>query len=264
LDGFLGTAGLSQLSDASGIGQVLFASACGLSLYSASPALVEKANNTFVFILAGCLIGIIGVGAGSADFSSLVDLSNQHPEQVPNAFPIIFLSLGFQNVVPTVVKRLEGDRGKITKAIITGTSIPTLMFVAWNAVVLGNTKGADLANMDPVALLQSAEGGNSVLGNLIRTFSTLALVTSLISFVYGLLDAWADVFSLPREGPDFEKWKTPLFVSSLCLHWRCLWQTQIYSTRRWILVVHSVSVLFSWFSHRLWCGPKGMATNSSH
>jgi tyrosine-specific transport protein len=211
LDGFLGTAGLSQLSEVAGIGQVLFASACGLSLYSASPALIEKANNTFVFVLAGCLVGIIGIGAGSADFSSLVDLSNQHPEQVPNAFPIIFLSLGFQSVVPTVVKRLEGDRGKITKAIIAGTSIPTLMFVAWNAVVLGNTLGADLTNVDPVALLRSAEGGNSVFGNLIGAFSTLALVTSLISFVYGLLDAWADVFSLPRDGPDFEKWKAPLF-----------------------------------------------------
>lgn len=49
------------------------------------------------------------------------------------------------------------------------------------------------------------------MGYLVTTFSSLALVTSLIGFVYGLLDGWTDVFGLPTEGPAFEKWKAPLF-----------------------------------------------------
>jgi tyrosine-specific transport protein len=151
-------------------------------------------------------------GAESADFGSLLDLSNQHPENVPNAFPIIFLSLVYQSVVPTAVNQLEGDRSKITKAIIGRTTVPTLMFLAWNAVVLGNVQGADLTNIDPVAFLQSAEGpGSAVLGSLVGGFSSLALITSLIAFSYALMNAWTDVFQLPSEGPDFEKWKAPLF-----------------------------------------------------
>lgn len=212
LDGGLSGLGLDGISNVPGIGQVLFAGTCGLGLYGASPSLVEKANSLFVLVLGAAFLGIVVLGATTADFASLVDISNQHPENVANAFPIIFLSLVYQNIVPTVVKQLEGDRKKIKQAIVIGTTLPTLMFVAWNAVVLGNVQGADLANVDPMALLQSGEGRGPLLGNLVSTFSSLAIVTSLIGFVYGLLDALTDVMNLPRDGPIYEKWKAPLFL----------------------------------------------------
>jgi len=78
---------------------------------------------------------------------------------VVDAIPIIFLSLVYHNVVPTVVNQLEGYRSRITKAIAYETSIPTLMFLAWNAVVLSNVGGAALdidgvaATIVPVAIL---------------------------------------------------------------------------------------------------------------
>lgn len=214
LDVALNGLGFNGITDVPGIGQVLFAGTCGLGLYAASPSVVEKANSLFVVVLGTAFLGIVGLGATTADFSALVDLSNQHPENVAGAFPIIFLSLVYQNIVPTVVKQLEGDREKIKQAIVTGTTLPTLMFVAWNAVVLGNLQGADQAgnNVDPLALLQSGMvGGGPLLGNLVSTFSSLAIVTSLIGFVYGLLDALTDVMDLPRDGPIYEKWKAPLF-----------------------------------------------------
>lgn len=199
-----------------GFPQAAFATTIGLGLFVAKPATIEAANNVFVSILAVVFLGIIGLGASTANFQSLIDPVNQHPEQVVDALPIIFLSLVYHNVVPTVVNQLEGDRSKITKAILYGTSVPTLMFLAWNAVVLGNV-GFD-ANpagaVDPVALLQasaSSGGSGAILGNLVTTFSSLALMTSLIGFVYGLLDGLTDIFGLPTEGPAFEKWKAPLF-----------------------------------------------------
>jgi tyrosine-specific transport protein len=204
--------GLDTLGVPNGVPQAVFATAIAAGLYSAKPNIIEKANNVFVSILAVVFTGIIALGVGTADFHSLIEPSNQHPENVVNALPIIFLSLVYHNVVPTVVNQLEGDRSKITKAILFGTSVPTLMFVAWNAVVLGNV-GAEAAAsgvVDPVALLQSS-GGNPILGNLVTIFSSLALVTSLIGFVYGLIDGWTDVFNLPTEGPSYEKWKAPLF-----------------------------------------------------
>mmetsp|Transcript_22108 Transcript_22108/g.54656 ORF Transcript_22108/g.54656 Transcript_22108/m.54656 type:complete len:370 (-) Transcript_22108:83-1192(-) len=153
LDNILDNLGLMAKEDAlPGIGQALFASVCASGLFVASKKQVEQVNNVFVLLLAGAFAGIIGIGAQTADFGSLVNLSNQHPELVADAFPIIFLSLVFQNVVPTVVNQLEGDRGKITKAIIGGTTLPTLMFLAWNAVVLGNVQGMpDASTMDPGA-----------------------------------------------------------------------------------------------------------------
>lgn len=212
LDGLLNNAGLTDVTQVPGIGQAIFASICASGLFVASKKQVEQVNNLFVVVLAASFIGIIGIGAQSADFSSLLDLSNQHPELVVDAFPIIFLSLVFQNVVPTVVNQLEGDRSKIRKAIISGTTFPTLMFLAWNAVVLGNVQGADLSNIDPVALLRSAEGDNALLGTLVGGFSFLAVVTSLIGFTYALLDAWTDTFRIPQQGPEYEQWKPALFA----------------------------------------------------
>ena len=199
------------IGDFPGIGQVLFASAASFGLFTASPGIVEKANNVFVIVLGIAFLGIVSLGAATADFSSLISLSNQHPENVAGAFPIIFLSLVYQNIVPTVVYQLEGDRTKITQAIMLGTSIPTMMFLAWNAVVLGNVQGADFTNMAPLALLQNAQGSNALLGKLVTIFSSLAIVTSLIGFVFGLLDALTDVLDLPRDGPSFEEWKAPLY-----------------------------------------------------
>ncbi len=213
LDAFFG---FDAMGLPSGVPQLLFATTIGLGLYVADTAAIETANNVFVSLLAVAFLGIIGLGASTADFQSLIDPVNQHPEKVADAFPIIFLSLVYHNVVPTVVNQLEGDRSKITKAILYGTSVPTLMFLLWNAVVLGNV-GMDAGAggvVDPVALLQASasEGGSgAILGNLVTTFSSLALVTSLIGFVYGLIDGWTDVFGLPTEGPSFEKWKAPLY-----------------------------------------------------
>lgn len=212
-DGVLSAIGFGELASVPGIGQITFASVVGVSLYASTPGMVEKFNNVLVLALAAAFVGIIGFGAQTADFGSLVDLSNQHPEGVVNAFPIIFLSLVYQNVVPTVVTKLEGDRSKITTAIVAGTSIPTLMFLTWNAVILGNVAGADLTNIDPVAMLQSATGNGEVLGTLVTAFSSLALITSIIGFTYGLRDALTDVLELPQEGPVFDKWKAPIFAA---------------------------------------------------
>ena len=215
LDGFLSSIGLESFAGIPGSGQLLFAGAGALALYFAESSLVEKVNNVLVLAVLASFLGIVGIGAGSADFSALVNPINQHPEQVVNALPILFLSLVFQNVVPTVVNQLEGDRKKISTAIVGGTAVPLLMFLAWNGVILGNVLAADpssLGTVDPIALLQSSGHGGGLLGPLVGAFSELALVTSLIGFVYGLLDALTDVAKLPVEGPSYEMWKPALFA----------------------------------------------------
>jgi tyrosine-specific transport protein len=135
-----------------------------------------------------------------------------------NAFPILFLSLVFQNVVPTVVTQLEADRKKITTAMIMGTSIPLLMFLAWNAIILGNVAsipGALDNGVSPISFLMNEGIGGDTLSNLVGAFSELAVTTSLIGFIYGVIDALTDITKLPTKGPDFEQWKPALFAGTL-------------------------------------------------
>lgn len=215
----------SITSQIPGIGQLIFVGSGGVAVYVARQSVVEQVNNVLVLGVFASFLGILTLGAGSADFDALTSAANQHPEAVISAFPILFLSVVFHNIVPTVVAQLEGDRTKITRAITMGTTLPFLMLLAWNAVILGNVlgmvggSGAGLAaatsSTDPISILQSGTnnaGTEELLSSLVGGFSELALITSIIGFVYGLLDALTDVTGIPSEGPDFEKWRPALYA----------------------------------------------------
>uniref|UniRef100_A0A7S4WB93 Amino acid transporter transmembrane domain-containing protein n=1 Tax=Ditylum brightwellii TaxID=49249 RepID=A0A7S4WB93_9STRA len=210
---FLTSAGLGGW-ETPAICQLLFAGTIGSFLYLMKPKEVEKVNNFLVLGVAATFVSIISIGAQTADFGALVALENQHPEEVVNAFPILFLVLVFHNVVPTVVRQLEGDRQKITTAIVSGTVLPLLMFLSWNAVIIGNVIGSPdimATDFDPIALIENGQNGD-VLGGLVSIFTELAIVTSLVGFVYGLVDAITDVAGIPSSGPVYEKWRPALYA----------------------------------------------------
>lgn len=193
-----------------GASQIAFATVVGASLLLSKPAWIEQINNAMVLGVGASFLGIVAIGAQSADWSALVDPANQHPQAVIGCFPILFLALVYQNVVPTVVNNLEGDRSKITQAITLGTTAPLLMFLAWNAVCLGNSAGLE-AGTDPVALLQSGAAGG-LLAPLVTSFSVLALITSLIGFTYGLVDAWTDIFGINQKSEAFARYRPALYA----------------------------------------------------
>ena len=87
------------------------------------------------------------------------------------------------------------------------------MFLAWNAVCLGNVGTEATAGLDPVALLQNGvAGGSALLAPLVTTFSVLALITSLIGFTYGLVDAWTDVFGINQKSEAFARFRPALYA----------------------------------------------------
>jgi len=84
-------------------------------------------------------------------------------------------------------------RPQVRQAIVIGTLVPLLMFLAWEAAILGNTTGVLSSGMDPVAALQAQK---PALAPAVDAFSFLAVATSTIGFVLGLSDFIADGLSL--------------------------------------------------------------------
>jgi len=215
---------ISGIAELPGMGQILFASTIGSTLYVANKENVIKLNNALVLGVLAVFFGILGIGAQTASFSQLFSFDNQHPDQVVNALPILFLSIVYQNVVPTVVSLLEGDRKKIRNALIMGTAAPLFMLIGWNAVILGNVYGIssgitnDLlaGNLDPIHLIQSGGSGGPLLSALVSGFSELAIITSLIGFVYGMTEALGDVAGIPSTGRERDEFK-PLLYSGVIL-----------------------------------------------
>jgi amino acid permease len=95
--------------------QVLFASVLAIALYALSkfPVGIQNLNTVLVSGVVISFLGLIGIGAPTGNMSELLSPIHQHPENVISAFPIMVLSLVYQNVVPTVVTQLEYDRQKI-------------------------------------------------------------------------------------------------------------------------------------------------------
>jgi tyrosine-specific transport protein len=228
LAGFLNamTTGGDAGSMSAQAGQALLAAVGGSLLYTAKDKQVEKVNNGLVLGVFVTFLGMVACGVPSMNVPELLNPIHSHPENVLGAAPILFLSLVYHNIVPTIVTQLEGDREKIVKAIVLGTLGPLLMFIMWNGIILGNvytdiaTEASLVAgHIDPVLLLQqvaSQEAGGQLLPTLVATFSELAVVTSLISFVYGLVNAWTDVFQVSSTDEEYDtKWKPILFGATL-------------------------------------------------
>jgi tyrosine-specific transport protein len=194
------------------IGPMLFTAIMASSLYALPKRILSWINNLMVFGVFGSMAIVLVVGASTLHIDTLLLPPDwQHPEYILQSFPIILLAFVYHNIIPTVVKDCQYDVPRIQSAIVGGTTLPFLLFVAWNAVILGNIDSAIMAanaaggggdvTIDPVAILIANEQDSaSFLRPMISTFSTLAVMTSLIGFTYGLQEAWMDVLSKFQEG----------------------------------------------------------------
>lgn len=104
--------------------------------------------------------------------------------------------------IPFLLRRLL-----CRQAILLGTAVPLLMFLAWDAAVLGSSgeelllQAGTAAGADPLAALRAT--GGSLVAPLIDAFSFLAVATSFIGFILGLNDFWSDrlqVDTLLKDG----------------------------------------------------------------
>ena len=143
------------------IPRALFAVMMGSFLFTA--AHFDSVQRTVThFFLPVTLLGFAAamtVGLPTTDFGALFSSENQHPELVLSAFPLLFMSWTYHGVMPRVVYDLEGDRDKITKAIVGGSTTALVMYLMWNAVVLGNVLG------DGNILVNTATAASAILGD---------------------------------------------------------------------------------------------------
>ncbi|CAM9117932.1 unnamed protein product [Sphacelaria rigidula] len=201
-------------------GPTAFCLALGSLLLFFSEEMVNNINSVLVAVVLLSFAGLVAVGSGGVQMENL---ANQDWSKVPAAVPVMYIAMVFHNVVPVVTTQLEGDVVKIRKALVGGSLAPLLMFLVWNAVILGTVpKDAGLVAeaaggvFDPLqALRQGAhvdEGVGTLLSPLIAVFSEVAIITSFIGFVVGLLDFFTDVLKIP---PGDKSKEVPLYGAIL-------------------------------------------------
>ncbi|XP_034213825.1 tyrosine-specific transport protein isoform X3 [Prunus dulcis] len=172
----------------------IFSLLLGGICYFGSQRFVGAVNGVLVFGIIISFAALVAVASGYLQWDVLLKANFQ---AVPMSIPIIVLSFVYQNVVPVLCTNLEGDLSKVRTAIVLGTSIPLVLFLVWNAVILGTITTVEMSSdkiMDPLQQLQST---NEVVGPIVEVFSLFAIATSYIGFVLGLSDFLSDLLKLP-------------------------------------------------------------------
>lgn len=179
------------------VGTTVFTLVFGGIMYFGRDKFVEKLNSVFVAIVLASFLGLLLLTGGQVKTTQFFF---QNWSAVGSAVSVMAVALFYHNIVPVVVTQLEGDTQKIRQSIVIGSAIPLIMFLAWNAVILGSVSpdilhnaGNSQAIFDPLEILRSG-GAGEWLGVLVSIFSEFAIATSFIGFVYGLLDFFQEIF----------------------------------------------------------------------
>jgi tyrosine-specific transport protein len=170
-------------------GPVIFTAMVGGVLTFGSNKLIDQFNNCWVVAVVFSFLGLMGLALPSVNQTNL-----QHSDfsAVATSIPTMLVALVYHNVVPTICSQLNYNKMEVTKAIVIGSVIPLLMFLLWNAVILGISPFTGSAVVDPLESLRGGSGG-PLFSSLVNVFSEAAIITSFTGFVIGLLSFFQDL-----------------------------------------------------------------------
>ncbi len=123
------------------------------------------------------------------------------------AIPILFTSFTYQVIIPTLVTYMKRDFKKVRKTIFIGTTIPLLVYVVWQVLILGiiPIEGPNglletaARGENAVTPLKHFVGSSTVVG-IGKAFGFFAMTASYIALALAFLDFLADGLKVKKVG----------------------------------------------------------------
>eukprot|EP00741_Cyanophora_paradoxa_P017527 tig00020996_g16931.t1 len=182
------------------LGPVLFAAAFGLLVF-AGTSTVDIANR-FLSVAWGVLfLTLVGIALPDIDPALLV---HQNWAVTFGSLSVAINAFIYHSVLPSVLTYVRGNPQAAKEAVIYGTGFPLLVYIIWDAAVLGITpfRGWRAWEGSGGSVLQALETatGNPALLPVANVFAFLAVVTSFLGLGVGFVDFLADAFRVQNEG----------------------------------------------------------------
>lgn len=124
------------------------------------------------------------------------------------SIPVIVISFGYHNMIPTLTRYLKGRRLFLISAILVGSFLTLVVYLFWEALILGLVpvegmgglqESAQKGELATIALRRVVgRGWVSLVGQI---FSICAIATSFVAQALSLVHFLADGFRLPRSWP---------------------------------------------------------------
>ena len=160
---------------------------------------VDRLNMVLISGVVICYLAFLWVSFGHIDFD-LLAYSNWN--QAWYALPILFTAFTYQVIIPTLMTYMKRNVKKIRLAVFFGTSIPLIIYLLWEFVILGIIP-AD-------SLLEAGLQGQNTIGPLKalvpqvfrigKYFAFFALTTSFIPLALSFFDFMADGLKWEKKG----------------------------------------------------------------
>ncbi len=155
-----------------------------------------------LFVLLGLLTPVI----------SAVRLAggNLHAITSPGALMVTITSFGYAAIIPSLRVYFEGDIQQLKKAVLIGSLIPLVCYIAWDAVIMGVIPLQGDNGL--VSIAQSHRSTSefvTVLSAIVRSplitlfaklFTSICVLTSFLGVALCLTDFWADGLQLEKKG----------------------------------------------------------------
>lgn len=176
------------------LAHALFPFSIGTMIWACSFNIIDAANRFLCLIMLFSITAlvIIGFSIARANIVSSFRYASWGLSSVMPAIPVTVLTLGFHVVTPFICKIAGDSVDDARKAILIGGSIPLIMVLSWNLIVLGLVGGKRVTD-DPISLLLSVSSSALFA---VQGFAFSALATSLIGYAVSFPKQIADTLDL--------------------------------------------------------------------
>lgn len=167
----------------------------------------DYVNRLLMFIKLGTFIFLLLLISPHINYKELNTYSFHH---IIPATTVIITSFGFATIVPSLRTYFNSDILLLKKALLIGSLIPLLCYIAWIAVILGNLPMdgqygllAMLTSAEPTSSLVKAiefEINNTWVGSAAHIFTSICVATSFLGVSLSLADFLADGIGLQKVG----------------------------------------------------------------
>ncbi|GAB5411452.1 MAG: aromatic amino acid transport family protein [Chlamydiales bacterium] len=125
------------------------------------------------------------------------------------SLPVLIISFGFHNMIPTLTNYMKGDTARVKKAILAGSIFTLVLYLLWEILILGILSGGEILSafkddIDAAQALKNLLKAPS-LGFTAQALAFFAVLTSLLAQSLGLSHFIADGLKIShgdrRENP---------------------------------------------------------------
>lgn len=158
------------------------------------------------YLMLGKIIAYLIVIGCSISFLSPEFLLFFKGTRFIQAIPVLVAAFGFQNMVPSLMKYMGGDRKRVRLAILLGASLTLVLYVAWQLIVLGilprEVIAKSFAEGQDAAIALSLFVQSPWIGISAQMLAFFAILTSFLAQSLSLLHFLQDGLKMEGQGKE--------------------------------------------------------------